>query len=273
MIFCPVIYSNRCYPGLLTVKRTSPFFEMESYSALFTVNWQQSDVANWILPSLRRLGNIHASHTTVEEMRIFFGMSIHIACLGFPRIHFLGGQQNQIANNKPENQMEQVFQIEKLIEDCEWPWCDRGKKEEKNSLESQTTSGRSEERLPYPPETRTSEQTIPFTGCCRIWQFLPGKPYPTALKVLVFGSPEGLMLDWHMRSGAEAKLAKAKHTCDASVARWSSALQRRKTASRNTVTKEIKRRTMTGRKSEQIQTCAVRASWVLREQSKIQHIS
>ena len=149
----------------------------------------------------------HSLETMPEEIRKFFGVSIMMGTLKYPRIRMYWSKSTGVTSIKNAMKRDRFFKLRshvKVVVDDDVP--EHTKQEDKLwkvrpllDRIRQTCISR-----PRPSHCCVDEQMIPFTGRVAVRQFVHGKPNPTGLKNFVLASPSGEVLDFEIFQGGGA---------------------------------------------------------------------
>ena len=146
-------------------------------------------------------------NTTAAEIERFLGATVFMSCISYPRIRMYWQRGLQIPLVCGTITRDRYFKIRsslKVVVDTDV--SDDAKKQDglwkvRPLLDRIRTGCLKQAR---PSMISIDEQMIPFTGMCRMKQYVPNKPNPVGLKNFVAARPDGLVVDFVVYHGANS---------------------------------------------------------------------
>lgn len=145
-----------------------------------------------------------AMNLTVTEIKQFIGISILMSCLRYPNVRMYWAKTTKVNAIASVMSRDRFFKIRnnlKVIVDADVP---AEVKQNDRFYKIRPVIERIRNgclSLPRFKEVAVDEQMIPFTGSCKMKQFVRGKPNPEGLKNFVCATPKGLILDFELYQG------------------------------------------------------------------------
>lgn len=191
------------YTGMADTEHDREFWKTKDYVNMYFDDCDFENICN--CTNVKYLMDKGKSmNLTVAEVRKFFGISVLMSCLKYPQIKMYWAKMTKVSAITNSMTRDRYFQIRsnlKVVIDTDVSEEDR--KADKlfkiRPLHERIKNGcRS---LPRYNEVAVDEQMIPFSGVCKIKQFVRGKPNPEGLKNFVCATPKGLILDFEIYQG------------------------------------------------------------------------